>query len=149
VYRASVPRTLVLVVALFSTVAATGAIARESRFSDTESEGDPTIRALRGLSRVLGRLIAKWTGGWHRIRISHSHMPGEEKESIEQTRVGAIDINRNDVALIGNFMPSMNVLAMSFLFRSIESPQNVLDRPTVKAWQGADRAQWQRGVTST
>jgi TRAP-type C4-dicarboxylate transport system substrate-binding protein len=147
VYRASVPRTLVLVVALFSTVAATGAIARESRFTDTESEDDPTVQALRRLARVLAHLIAEWTGGWHRIRISHSHMPGEEKESIEQTRVGAIDINRADVALIGNFMPSMNVLAMSFLFRSIESLQNVLDRPTVKACQGADRAQWQRGVT--
>ena len=59
----------------------------------------------------------------------HSRQLGEEKETIEQTRVGAIDLNRTNVALIGNFVPAMNVLAMPFLFRSIEHLQKVLDGP--------------------
>ena len=59
----------------------------------------------------------------------HSRQLGEEKETIEQTRVGAIDLNRTNVALIGNFVPAMNVLAMPFLFRSIEHMQKVLDGP--------------------
>jgi len=61
--------------------------------------------------------------------VFHSRRLGEEKETIEQTRAGAIDLNRTNVALIGTFVPAMNVLAMPFLFRSIEHQQKVLDGP--------------------
>jgi len=74
-------------------------------------------------------LIAERTGGRHEIKVFHSRQLGEEKETIEQTRAGAIDLNRTNVALIGNFVPAMNVLAMPFLFRSIEHMQKVLDGP--------------------
>ena len=123
--RADLSRTAALVVALFLTVAATGAIAREFRAADTQNEDYPTVQALR----YMGGLIAERTGGRHQIRVFHSHQLGEEKETIEQTRVGAIDLNRTNVALIGNFVPAMNVLAIPFLFRSIEHQQKVLDGP--------------------
>ena len=77
----------------------------------------------------MGRLIAERSGGRDQIRVFHSRQLGEEKETIEQTRAGAIDLNRTNVALIGNFVPAMNVLAMPFLFRSIEHLQKVLDGP--------------------
>jgi tripartite ATP-independent transporter DctP family solute receptor len=123
--RADLSRTAALVVALFLTVAATGAIAREFRAADTQNEEYPTVQALR----FMGSLIAERTGGRHQIRVFHSHQLGEEKETIEQTRAGAIDLNRTNVAMIGNFVPAMNVLAMPFLFRSIEHQQRVLDGP--------------------
>ncbi|WP_171257867.1 TRAP transporter substrate-binding protein DctP, partial [Acinetobacter baumannii] len=75
----------------------------------------------------MGALIAERTGGRHEIKVFHSRQLGEEKETIEQTRAGAIDLTRTNVALIGNFVPAMNVLAMPFLFRSIEHMQKVLD----------------------
>jgi tripartite ATP-independent transporter DctP family solute receptor len=59
--------------------------------------------------------------------VFHSRQLGEEKETLEQTRAGAIDLNRTNVALIGNLVPAMNVLALPFLFRSIEHMQKVLD----------------------
>src|SRR6201988_1904191 len=77
----------------------------------------------------MARLIAERSAGRHQIRVFHSRQLGEEKETIEQTRVGAIDLNRTNVALIGAFVPAMNVLAMPFLFRSIEHMQKVLDGP--------------------
>ena len=123
--RADLSRTAALVVALYLTVAATGAIAREFRAADTQNEDYPTVQALR----FMGRLIAERTGGRHQLRVFHSHQLGEEKETIEQTRAGAIDLNRSNVALIGNFVPAMNVLAMPFLFRSIEQQHRVLDGP--------------------
>jgi tripartite ATP-independent transporter DctP family solute receptor len=123
--RADLSRTAALVVALFLTVAATGAIAREFRAADTQNEDYPTVQALR----FMGSLIGARTGGRHQIRVFHSRQLGEEKETIEQTRAGAIDLNRINVALIGNFVPAMNVLAMPFLFRSIEHQQRVLDGP--------------------
>jgi tripartite ATP-independent transporter DctP family solute receptor len=123
--RADLSRTVALVVALLLTAVSTSAVAREFRAADTQNEDYPTVQALY----YMGSLIAEKTGGRHQIRVFHSHQLGEEKETIEQTRAGAIDLNRTNVALIGTFVPAMNVLAMPFLFRSIEHQHKVLDGP--------------------
>jgi tripartite ATP-independent transporter DctP family solute receptor len=101
------------------------AMAREFRAADNQPEDYPTVQALR----FMGRLIAEKSGGKDEIRVFHSRQLGEEKETIEQTRVGAIDLNRINVALIGSFVPATNVLAMPFLFRSTEHLHKVLDGP--------------------
>jgi tripartite ATP-independent transporter DctP family solute receptor len=123
--RAEISRTTVLVVALLLAAGSTSALAREFRAADTQSEDYPTVQALR----FMGSMIEEKTGGRLQIRVFHSRQLGEEKETIEQTRAGAIDLNRSNVALIGTFVPAMNVLAMPFLFRSIEHLQKVLDGP--------------------
>jgi tripartite ATP-independent transporter DctP family solute receptor len=125
VYRADLSRSVALVVALVIAVASASAFAREFRAADTQNEDYPTVQALR----YMGRLIAERTNGRLQIRVFHSTQLGEEKETIEQTRVGAIDLNRTNVALLGAFVPAMNVLAMPFLFRSPEHLQRVLDGP--------------------
>jgi tripartite ATP-independent transporter DctP family solute receptor len=135
--RAAISRIAALALTLFAGVVlgsmlgsisgaiSTAAMAREFRAADTQAEDYPTVQALRFMSR----LIAEKSGGRDQIRVFHSRQLGEEKETIEQTRVGAIDLNRTNVALIGSFVPAMNVLAMPFLFRSIEHLQKVLDGP--------------------
>jgi len=123
--RAELQRTVVLVVALLLTAGPTVASAREFRAADTQNEDYPTVQALR----FMGGQIAQRTGGRHEIKVFHSRLLGEEKETLEQTRAGAIDLNRINVALIGNIVPAMNVLALPFLFRSIEHMQKVLDGP--------------------
>jgi tripartite ATP-independent transporter DctP family solute receptor len=123
--RAELQRTVVLVVALLLTAGPTVAFAREFRAADTQNEDYPTVQALR----FMGGQIAERTGGRHEIKVFHSRLLGEEKETLEQTRAGAIDLNRINVALIGNIVPAMNVLALPFLFRSIEHMQKVLDGP--------------------
>src|ERR1700720_4190069 len=123
--RADLSRTIAPVVALLLAAVWTSAVAREFRAADSQSDDYPTVEALR----YMGRLIAERSGGRHHIRVFHSRQLGEEKETIEQTRAGAIDLNRTNVALIGTFVPAMNVLAMPFLFRSIEHLQKVLDGP--------------------
>jgi tripartite ATP-independent transporter DctP family solute receptor len=123
--RADLSRIVAILVALFLTAASTSVVAREFRAADTQSEDYPTVQALR----YMGRVIAERSGDRLQIRVFHSRQLGEEKETIEQTRVGAIDLNRTNVALIGSFVPAMNVLAMPFLFRSIEHLEKVLDGP--------------------
>jgi tripartite ATP-independent transporter DctP family solute receptor len=123
--RAGLSRTIVIAATLILSAVAADVSAREFRAADTQSEDYPTVQALR----YMGRLIEEKTGGRLQIRVFHSRQLGEEKETIEQTRVGAIDLNRSNVALIGTFVPAMNVLAMPFLFRSIEHLQKVLDGP--------------------
>src|SRR5476649_1792285 len=116
---------IVTIVTALSFTASTITFAREFRAADTKAEDYPTVQALR----YMGRVIAERSGDRLQIRVFHSRQLGEEKETIEQTRVGAIDLNRTNVALIGTFVPAMNVLPISFLFRSIEHLQKVLDGP--------------------
>ena len=101
------------------------AATREFRVADTQAAGYPTVRALE----QMGQLIQERTQGRHSLRIFHSSQLGEEKATIEQTRIGAIDINRTNVAPLGSFIPEANVLALPFLFRSVDHLHNVLDGP--------------------
>lgn len=114
-----------MVVALFSTVVSTTAFAREFRAADAQNEDYPTVQALE----YMGRLVTERTGGRQSIRIFHSRELGEEKDTIRQIRAGAIDLDRINVALIGNLVPTTNALAMPFLFSSVEHLQKVLDGP--------------------
>jgi tripartite ATP-independent transporter DctP family solute receptor len=98
--------------------------AREFRVADTRAEDYPTVQALM----FMARLVEERTGGRHRIRVFHSRQLGEEKETIEQTRVGAIDLNRTNVAPIGSLIPAANVLSLPFLFRSFDHLHRVLDQ---------------------
>src|ERR1700730_10809718 len=117
-------KRLLLIVAFVLLVAAT-ARAREFRAADTQNEDYPTVHAIV----KMGELIEARTNGRHRIRVFHSRQLGEEKETIEQTRVGAIDINRTNVGPLGSLVPVADVLALPFLFRSIDHLHQVLDGP--------------------
>src|SRR5262249_16313070 len=98
--------------------------AREFRVADTQSEDYPTVQALM----FMARLVDERTGGRHHIRVFPSSQLGEEKDPNEQTRVGAIDLNRTNVAPIGSLIPAANVLALPFLFRSFDHLHKVLDQ---------------------
>jgi len=117
-------RAWVLAVALAVAVALP-AEARVFRVADTQSADYPTVQAIV----LMGRLIEERTHGRHSLRVFHSRQLGEEKETIEQTRVGAIDLNRTNIAPLGSFVPIANVLALPFLFRSVDHLHAVLDGP--------------------
>jgi tripartite ATP-independent transporter DctP family solute receptor len=99
--------------------------AREFRVADIQEENYPTVQALR----YMDQLVTQRTNGRHRIRVFHSRQLGEESQTIEQTRVGAIDMNRINVGAIGNYAPVLNVLALPFLFRSIDHLYKIVDGP--------------------
>jgi tripartite ATP-independent transporter DctP family solute receptor len=99
--------------------------AREFRAADIQEENYPTVQALL----YMDRMVTERTGGRHRIRVFHSRQLGEESQTIEQTRVGAIDLNRINVAAIGDVAPTLSILAQPFLFRSIDHLYKVIDGP--------------------
>jgi tripartite ATP-independent transporter DctP family solute receptor len=117
-----------LFVAVFGLFAASPGAARDFRAADTQPEDYPTVQALIAMDQ----LVQQKTGGRHRIRVFHSRQLGEEKETIEQTRVGAIDLDRTNVAPMGGFVPQANVLALPFLFHSMDHLYRVLDGPVGK-----------------
>jgi tripartite ATP-independent transporter DctP family solute receptor len=108
---------------LTAALALAPAAAREFRVADTQAEDYPTVQALHFMAKI----VEQRTAGRHHIRVFHSRQLGEEKETIEQTRVGAIDLNRTNVAPIGSLIPAANMLALPFLFRNFDHLHNVLD----------------------
>lgn len=113
------------ILALLAVVSSDAAGAREFRAADIQEESYPTVQALL----YMAKLVAQRTQGRHTIRVFHSRQLGEESQTIEQTRVGAIDLNRINVAAIGDVAPPLSVLAQPFLFRSIDHLYRVIDGP--------------------
>lgn len=108
---------------LGTTVLAGTAHAREFRSADNQVENYPTVEAVQ----YMARLVAERSNGRHTIRVFHSRQLGEEKDTIEATKVGAIDLNRTNIVPLGAYVPTINVLAMPFLFRSVDHLHKVLD----------------------
>jgi tripartite ATP-independent transporter DctP family solute receptor len=114
-----------ILLTLAAVMAAPAANAREFRAADNQVESYPTVQALIHM----GRLVAERTGGRHTVRVFHSRQLGEEEQTIEQTRVGVIDFARINIAPMIKHVPVSAVLALPFLFRSIDHLHVVLDGP--------------------
>jgi tripartite ATP-independent transporter DctP family solute receptor len=97
--------------------------AREFRSADNQVENYPTVEAVQ----FMAKLVAERTNGRHTIQVFHSRQLGEEKDTIEAAKAGAIDLNRTNIVPLGAYVPVINVLAMPFLFRSPEHLHKVLD----------------------
>ena len=115
----------VAVVAALGCLCVTTPIARTFRAADNQAESYPTVQALQFMDRV----VREKTGDRHKIQVFHSRQLGEEKDTVEQTRVGAIDLNRVNVTPFGNLAPMTQVLILPFLFRSQEHLDRVLEGP--------------------
>jgi tripartite ATP-independent transporter DctP family solute receptor len=106
-------------------LAATAAEARVFRAADTQLADYPTVQALYHFDR----LVRERTEGRHSVAVFHSRQLGEERETIEQTRVGAIDINRTNAAPLADLAPDLGALSLPFLFSGPRHLYAVLDGP--------------------
>jgi len=95
--------------------------------SDVQPAGYPTVVA----TESLGRKLATATNGRLSVQMYPSMQLGAEKETIEQTQIGAIQILRVSAGAVGPIVDDINVVNMPFLFR--ETPDQVHRRP-----QGAE-----------
>lgn len=91
--------------------------------ADTHPDGYPTVEAVK----YMGTLLAERTGGRLGIEVFHSRQLGEEKDTIEQTRFGVIDLNRINLAPLNNLVPETQIPALPFVFRSVEHMRKVMD----------------------
>lgn len=95
------------------------------RSSDTHPDGYPTVEAVK----EMGRVLEEKTDGRLCIEVFHSAQLGEEKDTIEQTRFGVIDLNRVSMAPFNGLIPETAILSLPYLFRSTEHMHHVLDGP--------------------
>jgi tripartite ATP-independent transporter DctP family solute receptor len=95
------------------------------RSSDTHPDGYPTVEAVKHF----GELLSQKTEGRYSVEVFHSAQLGEEKDTIEQTQFGVIDLNRISIGAFGTQVPEATVTQLPYIFRSTEHFHNVLDGP--------------------
>jgi tripartite ATP-independent transporter DctP family solute receptor len=95
------------------------------RSADTHPDGYPTVDAVK----YMGDLIKERTKGAYAIEVYHSAQLGEEKDTIEQTQAGVLDLNRVSMGPFNGIVPETAVPSLPYIFRSVEHMRHVMDGP--------------------
>lgn len=93
------------------------------RSSDVHGEGYPTVEAVK----YMGDLLTKWTNGRMAIHVFPGGKLGGEKDTLEQTRLGYMDMTRVSLGPVGAYAPGLNAFNLPFVFRSVEHMHKVVD----------------------
>lgn len=108
------------------------------RSADTHPDGYPTVEAVK----YMGELIKERTAGRYSVEVYHSAQLGEEKDTIEQTQTGVIDLNRVSMGPFNGIVPETAVPSLPYMFRSVDQMRHVMDGPIgdeiLKAFEAHD-----------
>jgi tripartite ATP-independent transporter DctP family solute receptor len=91
--------------------------------ADTHADGYPTVEAVEHV----GKLLSDWTNGRIQVQMFAGRQLGEEKDTIEQTIAGAIELNRVNLAPLNGIIPETAIPALPYIFRSIDHMHKVMD----------------------
>lgn len=94
--------------------------------ADAHPDEYPTVQALHAIDRILDAR----TNGEMRVRVYAGGQMGAEKDTLEITIFGGLDLNRINLAPLNSIVPETIVLALPFLFRSIPHLRACLDGST-------------------
>ncbi len=95
------------------------------RSSDTHPDGYPTVEAVKHM----GKVLEESTKGKIAIDVFHSAQLGEEKDTIEQTQFGVIDLLRVSMGPFNNIIEETQVPSLPYIFRSVDHMHKVMDGP--------------------
>jgi tripartite ATP-independent transporter DctP family solute receptor len=112
-----VPKTLpgLIAIAVFA-LSTSAALARTFRSAEVHAKDFPTNRAVMHMSEEL----SKATGGKDTIKIFSDSALGSEKDTVEQVKIGALDMVRVSSATFHGIVPESVIPSLPFLFRDIE-----------------------------
>lgn len=98
----------------------------ELRSADVHNSDDyPTVAAVKHMSQEL----AKQSNGKFTIKVFNKSALGSEKETLDQVKIGALDMNRVNISSLNAICPKSLVPTMPFLFDSIDHMRKTLDGP--------------------
>ena len=115
---AALPITAALTFTLSS-----AAQALEIKFADIHPAGYPTVVA----EEQLGKTLVADSNGKLTFKMFAGGVLGSEKEVIEQAQVGAIQMARVSLGIVGPVVPDVNVFNMPFVFRDQAHMRKVID----------------------
>ena len=120
------PRLTLSIVASLLAAAGFAAHAVEFRSADTHNPDDyPTVAAVKYMSEVL----EKNSGGKYKIKVFNKGALGSEKETIDQVKIGALDLTRVNIGPMNGICQMTQVPTMPFLFHSVDHMRKSLDGP--------------------
>jgi tripartite ATP-independent transporter DctP family solute receptor len=95
---------------------ALAAQAREFRSADIHVKDYPTTLAVR----FMGEELAKATGGKDKVKVFSDGALGSEKDTVEQVKIGALDMVRVNTAAFHGIVPESMIPSLPFLFRDMD-----------------------------
>ena len=104
-------------------LAAPAVHALEIKSSDVHPMGYPTTDAIE----YMGSLLNSWTSGRMSIKIFHSMQLGGEKEALEQVQVGALEMTRVSVGVVGPIVGEFDAFNLPYFFKSVDHMHKVVD----------------------
>ncbi len=120
--RPSIGRWLV---AASLVLAAVAAGARDFRSADVHPNDYPTVEAVRSM----GKALKEQSGGKLGVKVFASGALGAERDTIEQLKIGGLDMMRINAAVLNNIVPETMAVSMPFVFHSTEHMRRTLDGP--------------------
>ena len=99
--------------------------AQTMKAADVHPAGYPTVVAVENM----GKKLEAATQGRIKFQMFPGAVLGGEKEMIEQTQVGAIQLLRTSLGPLGPVVPEVNVFNMPFVFRNPAHMRAVVDGP--------------------
>ena len=93
--------------------------------SDVQPAGYPTVVATENM----GKKLEAATNGRLSVQMFPSMQLGGEKETIEQTQIGAIQLLRVSAGTVGPIVDEINVVNMPFLFKNMAQAERMMDGP--------------------
>lgn len=114
-----------MLLATAAMVMAANACETTLKSSDTHPDGYPTVEAVK----AMGKMLEERTDGRVCVEVYHSAQLGEEKDTIEQTQFGAIDLNRVSLGPFNNIIEETQIPSLPYIFRSVEHMHKVMDGP--------------------
>lgn len=113
-----------LVITVFA-LTATTAMARTFRSADVHAKDFPTNLAVKHM----GDELSKATGGKDNIKVFADSSLGSEKDTIEQVKIGALDMVRVSSAAFNGIVPESVIPSLPFLFRDIDHLRKTMYGP--------------------
>jgi tripartite ATP-independent transporter DctP family solute receptor len=118
-----IKKTLLAAAAALASFAA-GAV--EFRSADVHNSDEyPTVAAVKYMSDLLD----KRSNGKYKIKVFNKSALGSEKETLDQVKIGALEMNRINISTVNSICPKSLVPTMPFLFDSIAHMRKTLDGP--------------------
>jgi tripartite ATP-independent transporter DctP family solute receptor len=102
--------------ALALSVAFSPAQARTFRSADVHAKDYPTNLAVA----YMGEQLAKASGGKDKVKVFSDGSLGSEKDTVEQVKIGALDMVRVSTAAFHGIVPESMIPSLPFLFRDIK-----------------------------
>ena len=100
--------------------------ARDFRSADVHNSDDyPTVAAVKHMSELLDQR----SNGKYKIKVFNKSALGSEKETLDQVKIGALEMNRVNISSLNSICPKTLVPTMPFLFDSIAHMRKSLDGP--------------------